>query len=169
METVKDPAVLLGIGNTVALVGLGLYFHKRQNVLENELSELSEHLKTAVKKFASVQQELVSRKEMVATLSGLNAKIEETQRNVSKLGDGGDDVELLEEALESLSDLLDENGIEWDFPPKRRGRGRKKRSRKKKRNYSESSESSEESSDGEDSEIERAVAKQRKRKGKKKR
>ncbi|GAG94659.1 unnamed protein product, partial [marine sediment metagenome] len=36
METVKDPAVLLGIGNTVAIVGLGLYFHKRQNVIETE-------------------------------------------------------------------------------------------------------------------------------------
>ena len=44
METVKDPAVLLGIGNTVAIVGLGLYFHKRQNVIENELEELSDEL-----------------------------------------------------------------------------------------------------------------------------
>jgi len=169
METVKDPAVLLGIGNTVAVVGLGLYFHKRQNAIENELKELSEHLKTAVKKFANTQNELVSRGEMVTTLSGLNTKIDETRKSVDKLGNGGDDIELLEEALESLSELLEDSGIEWDYPPRRRGRGRKKRKGKKKRKEFESSESSEESSDGEDSEIEKAVAKQRKRKGKKRR
>jgi len=172
METVKDPAVLLGIGNTVAIVGLGLYFHKRQNVIETELEELSEHLKTSVKKFAESQKQVVSRAEMQQALIDLARKVEETQRNVAKAAGSNDDIELLEEAMESLAEVLEDGGIEWDYPPRKRGRrGRKprKRTRKSKRRQSEE-DSSDESSEDSDSEVEREIAKQRgRRRGGKKR
>jgi len=168
METVKDPAVLLGIGNTVAIVGLGLYFHKRQNVIETELEELSEHLKTSVKKFAESQKDVVSRGEMQRVLGELGRRVEETQKNIEKASNSSGDFEFLEEALENLSEVLEDGGVEWEFPPRKRGRrGRKKRrGRRSKKNYSESSEGSEESSEDSDSEVEREIAKQRKRKGK---
>lgn len=163
METVKDPAVLLGIGNTVAIVGLGLYFHKRQNAIETELEELSEHLKTSVKKFAESQKEVVSRAEMQRVLGELGRRVEETQKNVEKASSGNDDVELLEEALESLSEILEDAGMEWEYPPRKRGRrGRKKRkTRKSRRKYSEDEDSSDGSSEDSDSELAREIAKQR--------
>jgi len=167
METVKDPAVLLGIGNTVAIVGLGLYFHKRQNVIETELEELSEHLKTSVKKFAESQKDVVSRGEMQRVLGELGRRVEETQKNIEKASNSGGDFEFLEEALENLSEVLEDGGVEWEFPPRKRGRrGRKKRKGRRSKKYSESSDSSEESSENSDSEVEREIAKQRKRKGK---
>lgn len=168
MDTIKKPEMLLGLGNTVAIVGLGIYFHKQLNVLKSEHIELSEHLKTSVKKFAEIQGDSISRAEVNQILQVLTGKIETTDRKVQSLGQG-EDLEVLEEALETLADLLEESGIEWDYPPrrgrrsKRRGGGGKKR-RPKRRDYSSSSE--EEESDSEETDVDKAIEKvRRKRKG----
>ena len=58
METVKKPEVLLTVGNTVAIVGVSVYFYKQIAALKNELSELTEHLKTSVKKFQNIQENI---------------------------------------------------------------------------------------------------------------
>jgi len=170
METIKKPEMLLGVGNTVAIVGLGVYFYKQLAAIKMDLEELTEHLKTSVKKFSDIQKETVPRDEMVNVLNALNQKVETTQKGLEKVG-VSDDIELLEEALESLSDALNEAGVEWDFPPRRRGRRGKKKRRKikpKLRDYSES-ESDEASEEDSDSDVDRSIAKVRgKRKSKRK-
>jgi len=170
METIKKPEMLLGVGNTVAIVGLGVYFYKQLAAIKMDLEELTEHLKTSVKKFSDIQKETVPRDEMVNVLNALNQKVETTQKGLEKVG-VSDDIELLEEALESLSDALNEAGVEWDFPPRRRGRRGKKKRRKTKpklRDYSES-ESDEASEEDSDSDVDRSIAKVRgKRKSKRK-
>jgi len=170
METIKKPEMLLGVGNTVAIVGLGVYFYKQLAAIKMDLEELTEHLKTSVKKFSDIQKETVPRDEMVNVLNALNQKVETTQKGLEKVG-VSDDIELLEEALESLSDALNEAGVEWDFPPRRRGRRGKKKRRKAKpklRDYSES-ESDEASEEDSDSDVDRSIAKVRgKRKSKRK-
>lgn len=170
METIKKPEMLLGVGNTVAIVGLGVYFYKQLAAIKMDLEELTEHLKTSVKKFSDIQKETVPRDEMVNVLNALNQKVETTQKGLEKVG-VSDDVELLEEALESLSDALNEAGVEWDYPPRRRGRRGKKKARKtksKRKAYSES-ESDEASEEDSDSDVDRSIAKVRgKRKSKRK-
>jgi len=170
METIKKPEMLLGVSNTVAIVGLGIYFYKQLAAIKTDLEELTEHLKTSVKKFSDIQKETVPREEMVNVLNALNQKVETTQKGLEKVG-GSDDIELLEEALESLSDALNEAGVEWDYPPRRRGRRGKKKARKtksKRKAYSES-ESEEASEEDSDSDVDRSIAKVRgKRKSKRK-
>lgn len=171
MDTIKKPEMLLGVGNTVAIVGLGVYFYKQLAAIKTELEELTEHLKTSVKKFSDIQKETVPREEMVNVLNALNQKVELTQKGLEKVG-VSEDIELMEEALENLADALNEAGVDWDFPPRRRGRRGKKKRRKpkaKRRGYSES-ESDESSEEDSDSDIDRSVAKVRgKRKSKPKR
>lgn len=172
METVKKPEVLLTVGNTVAIVGVSVYFYKQIAALKSELSELTEHLKTSVKKFQNIQENVASKTEMEKYLTALNLKIEQTQKNIQDM-DSGDGLELLEDALEDLSELLTESGVEWSYPPKRRRRGRGTRGGKKKKSrtsrrkaYSESESDTESDSDS-DSDVERSIAKVRGKSGKK--
>jgi len=172
METIKKPEVLLTAGNTVAIVGVSIYFYKQISAIKTELAELTEHLKTSVKKFADIQESTASRDEMKNYLTALNLKIEQTQKELKNL-DSGEGVDLIEEALEDLSDALNESGIEWTYPPKRRRRrrragGRKKKGKARRKVYSDSESESESESDSE-SDVEKTIAKERSKRAKSRR
>ena len=118
-----------------------------------------------MKKFSDVQGTTISRNEVVNVLNGLNKKVEATEKKLETVGQS-DDLELLEEALETLSELLEDAGVEWDYPP-RRGRRRSRRSKPKKRQSRKRREDSEseESSDSE-SDVEETIETTRKSKRK---
>ena len=168
MDTIKKPEMLLGVGNTVAIIGLGIYFNKQLATIKTELTELTEHLKTSVKKFSDVQDTTITRNEVATVLNGLNKKVEATEKKLETVGQS-DDLELLEEALETLSELLEDAGVEWDYPP-RRGRRRSRRSKPKKRQSRKRREDSDsgDSSDSE-SDVEETIESTRKSKRKSKR
>ena len=160
--------MLLGVGNTVAIIGLGIYFNKQLSTIKTELTELTEHLKTSVKKFSDVQGDTISRRELSIILNELNKKVEVTEKKLETVGQS-DDLELLEEALETLAEVLDEAGVEWDYPP-RRGRRRSRRSKPKKRQSRKRREDSEsEESEESESDVEETIVKERKSKRKSKR
>ena len=168
MDTIKKPEMLLGVGNTVAIIGLGIYFHKQLGTIKTELTELTEHLKTSVKKFQDVQDTSITRNDVLPILNGMNKRVEVTEKKLETIGNS-DDLELLEEALESLSEALVDLGVEWDYPP-RRGRRRSRRSKpknRKPRRRREESESESDESEESESDVERSIAKVRgKRKSK---
>lgn len=172
METIKKPEMLLSMGNTAFTAGVAIYFYKQINAIKAEQTELSDHLKTSVKAFAEAQSEYVTRSEVHTLLNELNGKVSRLEKKLEGIGKG-DDLELLEEALESLADALEDAGIEWEYPPRRKRRGgrRNKKRKPKKREYTSSSEesSSEESSESSESDVDRAIAKVRGKRSKSKR
>jgi hypothetical protein len=162
METVKKPEMLLGLGNSVAIVGLAFYFHKQLNAIKTEMDELSEHLKSSVNKFVAVQNAIITREQLVETASALNTKIDETNAKLKNIGDD-DELYFIQEALQDLVDELTEVKVEWDYPPrkgkKRRHKSQGKRHRRGKRNsYPSDISEGEESEDESDAEVERSVA-----------
>lgn len=169
METAKKPEVLLGAGNTVAIVGLSIYFYKQLAAIKAEMDELSEHLKTSVNTFMNLKNSTFTREQFAETANALNTKIEETNKSISKIGND-DGMEMIEQALEDLSDELSGMGLEmkWSYPPrrhKRRRGGKDKRRKKSKRSYSSDlSEDLDDDDEDSDSEIERSVAQVRKKK-----
>jgi hypothetical protein len=170
MEAAKKPEVLLGVSNSAAIIGVSVYFYKQINALKEEVSELTEHLKTSVNKFANIQNDLITKDDLSKVVKSLIERMEETQQKIKSLDTGNDDVETIEEALELLSDtLLSEAGVSWDYPPKRKRRSKNKSKKSKKggrrKKYS-SSESSELSSEDSDSDIESSIAQVRSKKSK---
>jgi hypothetical protein len=171
METVKKPEMLLSISNTLIIAGLGVYFYKQQSAIKSELSELQAHVRTIVPKIAEISNALPNqdliRQQLDEFVKTINTKIDNSLTNMAQ----DEDLELVELALENLSEALRESGIVegWDFPPKkpkRKKQSKQKRRTKKKDYISDISEDEAEEDEDEDSEIERSIAQVRRRRKK---
>lgn len=56
METLKDPAMILSISNTVAIVGLTTYFYKRCEAMQLDMIKISTTLTGIIKKLSDFEK-----------------------------------------------------------------------------------------------------------------
>lgn len=166
METVKQPAMLLGSANTALIIGGFFYFYRQLNAIKTELDDLTSHLKSSVNKFVEIQNNIVTKEEVVNAMNGLNKKIEDAEKAFKNID--LDNLPEIEEALFQLADELGESGVQWSYPPrknKRRGKGKSRNRRKPRRNYSEESSEEDDFSEdeGSDQDIREDIQKTRRR------
>jgi hypothetical protein len=167
MDSLKKPEMLLSLSNTVAIIGSVIYFYKQISSLNAEVEKLTEMLKTSVKRLTAVQEKMLTPEQVKEALTPFGQKVDEAHKTSQMVSQTCiDDLEYLENALDSLIDSLKEQGVEISLPRKKKagkrgGKKSKKTSRKskgkhRKKDYSESSDS--ESSDSESEEDEEDVA-----------
>lgn len=172
MSSIKKPEIILGISNTAAIIGLTVWMYKQQSAIKSELESQAEHFKNVFAKLKEIQEKSVNREEMqqgiAHVLNEMHKKVDQTAPPLEV----EDDVEKLESALESLSDILADAGVDWEYPPpkrtkKKRSKDKKKRPKRhsKKEYVSDISEDydEDEEDDDEDEEVQRSIAQVRKR------
>lgn len=55
MEKLKDPAVILGVVNSTAIVGSTVYFYRKQTAIQDELGKMADSLSATIKKVNELQ------------------------------------------------------------------------------------------------------------------
>jgi cell fate (sporulation/competence/biofilm development) regulator YmcA (YheA/YmcA/DUF963 family) len=112
METIKDPAMLLSLANSIAIVGNTAYFYKQMEAMRLDMVKISQTLNGVVKKLAEIEKGEQNRGEALHTLNNqvkdLNTAIEE----IPSFADFQD----LDVDVDAVVETLNEQGIAVERP-----------------------------------------------------
>lgn len=124
METLKDPAMVLGITNTVGMVGITAYFYKQNEALRADLNKLSQTMQGVLRKLSEMDKAGQNKTEVLHTLND-QIKVIETQLKELPSPDSFEDVN---NDIDEIIDVLNNNNISVERPssaPRRRSGDRK--------------------------------------------
>ena len=117
MESLKEPTMVISLTTAAALVGSSLYFYKKTQAIETELSELSDRLVSVFTKMAELQVG----HEKIDTLYNHTKKISSDLSEQRKMVEECRiDIEYLLESIDLIVDSLKEIGTDITLPRKNR-------------------------------------------------
>lgn len=99
MDKIKDPAMLLSIINTVALVGSGAYFYRQLESLRSDIVKISNALTGVLKKISDLDRGGQHQEEAWHALNDQIKKINEQMDNLASL-------ELFENMDEDITEII---------------------------------------------------------------
>ena len=112
MEKLKDPAMLLSITNSIALVGSSAYFYKQLESIKMDMAKVSGVLTTVLKKMSDMDKGIQHKDE---AFHALNDQIKRINDQVDELA-SLDMFENMDIDMAELTAILEESGIIFERP-----------------------------------------------------
>jgi uncharacterized protein YoxC len=85
MDSLKKPEMILGLSNTMALLGASVYFYRKMNEMREDLDRYSEHLASTVNKVKELQITKQNVKQLASAMQELNNKMGEQRNDLLQL------------------------------------------------------------------------------------
>lgn len=168
MDKLKDPAMILSIANSSAIIGITAYFYQQQIMTNNNLKELSGRIAVAIKELDNVKNMSTQTLVLGNNIDVVNKSLHQIKKRCDDFATQ-DDFTGVTDNIEKILQALKDQGLDVKIKknsglPKRKKNNKKKPIRKQEElEISESS--SEEDSDGnesdDDSEILNSVRRKR--------
>lgn len=122
MEKVKDPAMMLSLGNTVGLIGASAYFYKQNEALKEEVAELKTTIKNLTGKLEYLSKEIIKKDDKITTID----------RKVRNMNSNFDTIEY---DIDEIVEDLNAHEIQIDRASRSKS-SRRSREHSRDRNYS---------------------------------
>jgi len=115
MDKVKDPAFILSTGNTVALIGVTVYFYKQIATIQNEISKLDEHVGNIAVKVAEQEKMTQQTPQIVASIQNLHAATTKCNNAIKSLTENLKvELEDVDTFIDGITESLQNSGIMVD-------------------------------------------------------
>lgn len=124
MEKVKDPAMMLGVANSVGLVGSIYYFYKEIQAIRADQVKIARNVEKLIKSVGELEKNEQGRLE---TIKSVSTQVREMDKAINMLP-SNDDLEQMGEEIEAVVQALNQSEIKLDLP--HMGRKPDKRSRR---------------------------------------
>jgi hypothetical protein len=112
METVKDPAMILSIINSVALAGNTFYFYKQLEAIRSDMQQITKTLNSIVTKFSEITKSDQNKHELITTLHGEVLRLDKSLKDLPVM----EDVEVLNTDVDEIISALQQINIEIERP-----------------------------------------------------
>lgn len=114
METIKDPAMILSVANSIGLVGSIYYTYKQLEGLRTDVNKLHQNLTTILRKVAELEKGDQAKTE---SLHALSDEIKRINENISNIP-----LDSIESDFIEIVSILEENEIYVERPSQPRSR-----------------------------------------------
>jgi TolA-binding protein len=131
MDRLKDPAMVVSLGNTVGLVGVTAYFYKQMEAMRQDMVTLSQSMSGIARQMSEIKRTEQNHSEALHTLNDQLKGVTENLESMSfkDMSELGDELEELYLALEDNEIYIDRPSQQSKPPtPKRRTRNGRSRS-----------------------------------------
>ncbi len=107
MEKMKDPAMLLSIANTAAIVGTAVYFYKQVEAVRLDMVKVSQTLNGVLKKISEIEKGDQNSNDALHTLNEQIKHINDQIGDLPSL----DDIANFDMDIDEIVDILEQNNI----------------------------------------------------------
>jgi septal ring factor EnvC (AmiA/AmiB activator) len=116
MEQLKSPAMILSIANTLGLLGVAAYGHRKLSVMEEELKAVKEALTGSLKRVNELTVTSSQLTELATSVKQIDATIRNKDNELNRLSKKtrytADDIQQIQDFLGSLVKSLKDGGLD---------------------------------------------------------
>lgn len=112
MEKVKDPAMMLGIANSVGLVGGMVYFYREIQAIRADQAKLSQAVNKLVKSVGDLEKNEQNRLE---TIKSVSSQVKEIDKVLDCMPTN-EELEEMESNLSAVVHALEQSDLKLDIP-----------------------------------------------------
>ena len=157
MEELKKPVGMLSVANSFGLIAVGVYLNNQINAQKTKTEEIEDNLSSVITKLKETQNQTAFINNIGEALKKLDKVITDNKGTITELEEKN---ESIEEKIESIIEVMSDNGLEVYVGKKKK---KSKKSKKKRVVESEDEDTDDDSEDDIDRQIEALRKKKNKR------